>query len=631
MNMPWLIKPVEFSKQLNAIKIAPLEEAWDLLSGLAQTDLNFLETIQIDKVLTEKFGGELPRSLSTQPIRLAILSSSTVDQLLPGLRVGGVRRKLWVSTYVTDYGQSLQEIMNPLSGLHQFNPTTVLIAFDPFSLFGVQPLGLTTESASAKLASALEQVQTLWRLSQEKLGCRVIQQTPLPLYHPLMGNNEQRLPDSPYHLLRLFNARLREKADEQKIDILDINSWAAIEGLKEWHNPVLWHQAKQEITPAAGPMYGELVGRLLAAQQGRSFKCLVLDLDQTLWGGVIGDDGLEGIQLGQGSVLGEAFSAFQRFVRDLSSRGVILAVCSKNNEATALEPFDKHPEMILKRDHIAYFAANWNDKASNLKMIAQALNIGLDAMVFVDDNPFERNQVRSALPMVAVPEMPEDAALYPACLVSAGYFEAIALTEDDHARSAQYQTNHARVKEQASFTDLTGYLKSLDMEMIWGYFDGLSLPRVTQLINKSNQFNLTTRRYSEEETKRFAANPKAVTLRCRLTDRFGDNGIIGIMIAVEEKSGDWVIDTWLMSCRVLGRGVEQAMMDLLVQEVSNRGGQRLIGLYCPTAKNDMVKDHYAGLGFEPLDSDAKGNSRWILKLNSKKKFDYFIRLEKDKV
>src|ERR1019366_6365140 len=225
---------------------------------------------------------------------------------------------------------------------------------------------------------------------------------------------------------------------------------------------------------------------------------------------------------------------FQRFARDLASRGVILAVCSKNDEATALEPFEKHPEMVLKKTHIAYFAANWNDKASNLQLIAKQLNIGLDAMVFVDDNPYERNQVRSALPMVAVPELPEDSALYPACLVAAGYFEAISLTHEDLARSEQYQKNQKREKAQASFTDLSAYLKSLDMEMVWGTFDPLSMPRVTQLINKTNQFNLTTRRYSDEEVRRFAADPKAVTLWCRLMDRFGDNGIIGIMIALEQ-------------------------------------------------------------------------------------------------
>jgi FkbH-like protein len=375
-------------------------------------------------------------------------------------------------------------------------------------------------------------------------------------------------------------------------------------------------------------MYGELVGRLLSAQQGRSSKCLVLDLDNTLWGGVIGDDGLEGIQLGQGSALGEAFVAFQRFARDLSSRGVILAVCSKNDEKNALEPFERHPDMVLRKKDIACFMANWNDKASNLKLIAQQLNIGLDSLVFVDDNPFERNQVRAECPMVAVPELPEDPSLFPACIAAAGYFESISLTQDDWARSEQYQKNLEREKAQASFGDLSDYLKSLDMELVWGPFDPLSLPRVTQLINKTNQFNLTTRRYSEEDTSRFASDPDTVTLRCRLTDRFGDNGIIGIIIAVGDKSGDWNIDTWLMSCRVLGRGVEQAMLDLLAQEVSSRGGKRLIGLYIPTAKNGMVKDHYPGLGFEAWGDASQGETRWALCIEAKKTFDYPIKFKR---
>jgi FkbH-like protein len=284
--------------------------------------------------------------------------------------------------------------------------------------------------------------------------------------------------------------------------------------------------------------------------------------------------------------------------------------------------------MVLKKTDIAYFAANWNDKASNLRLIAKQLNIGLDSLVFVDDNPYERNQVRGELPMVAVPELPEDPTLYPDCLVSAGYFEAIALTPEDLIRSEQYQKNLERDKTQASFGDISEYLKSLDMEMIWGPFDSLSLPRVTQLINKTNQFNLTTRRYSEEDARRFAADPKAVTLRCRLTDRFGDNGIIGIIIALESKEDDWIVDTWLMSCRVLGRGVEQAMLDLLVQKVLKKGAKRLVGQYFPTAKNSLVKNHYADLGFEPLDPDSNGNTRWALKLEPKKKFNYFIKSQK---
>ncbi len=628
MNMPWLPKHPDFPKQLKAVKNASPQDAWSLLTGIARYDLNFLETIQVDKVLKEKFGGAPPPALTTQPVSLALLSSSTVEQLLPGIRVGGLRHGLWVSTYVTDYGQSLQELSDPSSGLSRFNPTVALVAFDALSLFGTQSLGRANETASAKLERALDQTQTLWRLAREKFGCRVIQQTPLPLYQPLMGQNEHRLPDSPAHLLRVFNDRLRALADEQKVDLLDINGWAARDGLKEWHDPVLWHKAKQEVSPAAGPLYGELVGRLLAAQQGRSYKCLVLDLDNTLWGGVIGDDGIEGIHLGQGSGVGEAFVAFQRYLRDLSHRGVILAVCSKNDEKNALEPFEKHPEMILKRTDIACFVANWNDKASNLKSIAKQLNIGLDSLVFADDNPFERDQVRGECPQVAVPELPEDPSLYPACLASAGYFESVALTQDDLARSGQYQKNLERAKAQEATGDITEYLKSLEMELIWGPFDPLSLPRVTQLINKTNQFNLTTRRYSEEDTSRFASDPRTVTLRCRLTDRFGDNGIIGIIIAIQENEGDWDIDTWLMSCRVLGRGVEQAMLDLLIREISGRGGKRLLGRYIPTEKNGMVKDHYAGLGFAPLDKGAAGETRWVLSVGSEKRLDYPIKLKK---
>ena len=628
MNLHWLPKNPEFGKQLNQIKSSDPQNTWTLLTALAQFDLNFLETLQVDKVLTEKFSSAPPDNLATKPIRLAILSSCTVDQLLPGIRVAALRRNLWVSIYLTDYDQSLQELSNLDSGLYKFKPTAVLCSFDAISLFGTQPLTMTQESAERKLEEALERMRTLWKQSKEKFGCQVIQQTPLPLFLPLMGNNEQRLFDSPSRLVRLFNERLSQIADEQKVDILNLDEPVAREGLDAWHNPALWHKAKQEITPAAGTYYGDLVGRLLAAQQGRSFKCLVLDLDNTLWGGVIGDDGLEGIQLGQGGGVGESYVAFQRYARDLARRGVILAVCSKNNEAAALEPFERHPEMILKRSDIACFIANWNDKASNIKEIAKQLNIGLDSMVFVDDNPFERNQVRGVLPMVAVPEMTEDPALYPACIAAAGYFEAVALTADDLARSEQYQKNLERSQYQTSFTDMSEYLKSLEMELVWGPFDTLSLTRVTQLINKTNQFNLMTRRYTEEQVAQFAANPKAVTLRLRLLDRFGDNGIIGIVVALPDQGGDYLVDTWLMSCRVLGRGVEQATLDLLIREASSKGAKRLIGQYMPTAKNDMVKAHYKDLGFEFLDEGEKGYTRWILNLNPVRTFDYFIKLRK---
>ena len=361
-------------------------------------------------------------------------------------------------------------------------------------------------------------------------------------------------------------------------------------------------------------MYGELVARLLAAKQGRSAKCLVLDLDNTLWGGVVGDDGLEGLVIGQGSALGEAFVAFQEYARELARRGVILAVCSKNDEANAVEPFDKHPEMVLKRHDIASFVANWNDKASNLRAITDELNIGIDSLVFVDDNPFERTLVRRELPMVAVPEVGDDPATFAQTLADAGYFEALAVTEEDRARGEQYQGNRQRERLKASTTDLDSYLRSLEMELIWRRFDKVGLQRTVQLINKTNQFNLTTRRYTEEDVLAVMEDSRAFGLQLRLVDRFGDNGIIAIVIGKMNGTEDLAIDTWLMSCRVLGRQVEPTTLNLIAETAKRLGARRLIGEYLPTKKNGMVKDHYAKLGFTVAETGEDGSSRAVLDL-----------------
>jgi FkbH-like protein len=283
------------------------------------------------------------------------------------------------------------------------------------------------------------------------------------------------------------------------VDILALDALLIEDGIDAWHNPALWHGAKQEISPVAAPRYGDLVARMLAAKRGLSAKCLVLDLDNTLWGGVIGDDGLDGIVLGQGSALGEAYLSFQTYVRELARRGIILAVCSKNDEQVAMAPFEKHPEMVLRLSDIACFVANWDDKASNIRRIAATLNIGIDSLVFADDNPFERNLIRREIPAVAVPELPADPALYARCLADAGYFEANRLTQNDLERSEQYQANLKREVMRASVTDLTQYLRSLTMRLEWKRFDSVGLQRITQLINKTNQFNLTTRRYNETE------------------------------------------------------------------------------------------------------------------------------------
>ncbi|MGH7210439.1 MAG: HAD-IIIC family phosphatase, partial [Acetobacteraceae bacterium] len=317
--------------------------------------------------------------------------------------------------------------------------------------------------------------------------------------------------------------------------------------------------------------------------------------------------------IGQGSPLGEAYVAFQDYCRELSRRGVIVAVCSKNDETNALEPFDNHPEMVLKRADIACFVANWSDKATNIRRIAHELNIGLDSLVFVDDNPFERDLVRRELPMVAVPEVGDDPTGYARTIADAGYFEALSVTEEDRERTTQYQGNRARDALKSTATDLDSYLRGLGMRLIWRRFDRMGLQRIVQLINKSNQFNLTTRRYTDEDVLAVMDDPAAFGLQLRLTDRFGDNGIIAIVIG-RLREHDIEIDTWLMSCRVLGRQVEPTTLNLIAEQARHLGARRLLGEYIPTKKNAMVKDHYARLGFTVAGTTGQGGSRAILDL-----------------
>ncbi len=603
----------EWQKKLKSLSGCSGKDAWQLLRELANVRLSFVDTLQLDRALQKRFGQSAPEGLTTKPVRLAVLGSSTVEQLLPGIRVGALRRDIWLTTYTASYGQYLQELLDSESSLHRFAPNAVLFALDAQHLFGAQVLD-SEASASALLDEVCGKLQMLWDTARNHFSCQIIQQTIVPMTPSLLGQNEHRLSHSPRRLTVRLNERLRALDAAAGFDLLALDDQTAINGVAAWHDPLLWHKAKQEISPLAGAYYGDLVGRLLAARQGRSGKCLVLDLDNTLWGGVIGDDGLEGIRLGQGSPQGEAFLAVQRYALGLARRGIILAVCSKNDEANALLPFEQHPEMILKRTDISCFVANWNDKASNLREIARQLNIGLDALVFVDDNPFERNIVRRELPMVAVPELPDDPAFFPEFISAAGYFEALHLTQEDLERTQLYQANSKREQMRASATDMDSYLRSLEMELFWSPFDRIGLQRIVQLINKTNQFNLTTKRYTESDVLKFMENPRAFTLQLRLTDRFGDNGIIGIVIALLDRKGNALIDTWLMSCRVLGRGVEEATLGLIIDESRRLGAEQLIGEYRPTEKNDMVKDHFLKLGFTQIEPFADTGTRWTLSL-----------------
>ena len=616
MNLGFLPVAERWPEQLTEANGLRGAAAVAALRALAGVQLGPVQVGRLDRVMTRLFAADTDARGALPELRLAILGSATVSHLPAAIRVAGLRRGLRVQICEGRYGMVLAELMDAESALRAFQPQAVLLAMDAHH---VAAAGLDETGGPA----AVTEMRRCWDLAREQFACAVIQQTVLPVFPPVLGNNEQLLAASAGALVERVNADLRRVAKAERISLLTLDAFARVDGLGAWHEPALWYSSKHEVHPRAAVVYGDQVARLLAALRGMSAKCLVLDLDQTLWGGVIGDDGLDGIRLGQGSAVGEAYLGFQRYCAALAARGVILAVCSKNDEDQARLPFREHPEMILREQDIAVFRANWRDKASNLREIARVLNVGMEALVFADDNPAERALVRRELPEVWVPEMPEDPARYAEVLAGAGYFEGVCVTEDDAQRKEQYRGNAERTRAMEGVTDMESYLVSLDMEMEAGPITEANLQRVVQLINKTNQFNVTTRRYTEEEVRSVMASPRSVTLQVRLRDRFGDNGVVAVVIArsmdgnatVLDTVNVAVIETWLMSCRVLGRRLEEACLQVLVDALAARGVRRLQGVYRPTAKNGMVRDLYPRLGFAAdAATTCPGEEGYVLEL-----------------
>jgi FkbH-like protein len=581
--------------------------------ALAGYRLDFVRVNALDKLIQERWN-RIPYEFCGQSIRVALLGSSTLKHLIPSIRIAALRRSMWVEVYEGEYGTYLQELLDPSSRLFSFRPNAIVFAFDgPHLTQGVRVTDTAVE-VDRRLDEFGAHISRCWELAQTAFGCSILQQTVLPSFAQLIGENEHLLPGSRAAFVGRANARLRELASAHRVDLVSVDTHAVRDGIMAWRDPALWYRSKQEITPAAAPMYGELVARVLGARAGKSYKALVLDLDNTLWGGVIGDDGLDGIILGKGNALGEGYLAVQEFVQQLSKCGIILAVCSKNDEATALEAFDKLPDMLLRRDDIACFRINWRDKVSNIRDIADALQIGVDSIVLLDDNPFERNFVRQQLPTVAVPEVPNDPALIPDLLAAAGYFENASFTKEDRERSELYQRNARREQLRAQNPDIKTFLNSLKMRLISRRFDRVNESRIAQLINKTNQFNLTSRRYTLEEVGACIGNPNVLALHFRLIDCFGDNGLIAVVVGRREEPLAIRIESWLMSCRVLGRGVEDAVLAAVAVEALRMGAQQLIGEYIPTDRNGIVRNHYTSMGFEELQGGTRDSKRYRLEL-----------------
>ena len=614
--MNWLPIARDFREDLRAALARPKPaDGLEGLAALAGHRLSFLETVQLDRALARLSLKEAP---GFQPVRLAVLASSTVDHLPPAIRVAGLRRKLLIDVHSGTYGQYRQDLLDPASSLHRFGPQAALFSLTAREAIAGVALTANGAEVDGAIGRFVVELRSLWRKAREIGGAAVIQQTFIDVGEPLFGGFDRMVPGAPSTAVARLNDRMCEAAARDGVLILDVARASQRDGIDAWFDVGRWLHGKLEIAPQAAPLYGDLAARILAAQRGLSKKCLVLDLDNTLWGGVIGDDGLDGIVLGEGSAAGEAHLALQHYAKQLKERGVILAVCSKNDLKIAEAAFRDHPEMVLRRSDFAAFQANWDDKAQNLKAIAAKLNIGVDALVFVDDNPIERARVRQSLPMVAVPEMPEDPAHYVRCLAEAGYFEAVAFTAEDRDRAQAYAANAEREALLGTAESMDNFLRGLGMTAVYGPFTAVDHARVVQLINKTNQFNTTTRRYAGDEIARIMEEPDALTLQFRLLDRVGDNGLVSTMILRPTPDDDETleIENWVMSCRVFGRELEFAAMNIAVEAAKERGARALVADYIPTPKNDVISKLYPSLGFVAVDVSAptNGATRWFLNL-----------------
>jgi FkbH-like protein len=620
--MSWLPIARDFRGDLRAaLDTAKPTDCLENLASLAAYRLGFLETVQLDRAFGRLSLKEAPGFL---PIRLAILASSTVDHLSPAIRFAGLRRRLLIDVHIGAYGQYRQDLLDPTSSLHSFAPQAMLFSLTAREAIAGVPLTATVADVDETIARLIGELRSFWRKAREICNAVIIQQTFIDVTEPLFGSYDRVVAGAPARVVARLNDRLCDAAAQDGVLLLDVARASERDGIDAWFDTGHWLQGKLEIAPQAAPLYGDMVARVLAALRGLSKKCLVLDLDNTLWGGVIGDDGLDGIVLGEGSAAGEAHLTLQHYAKQLKERGVILAVCSKNDGGIAEAVFQDHPEMLLRRSDIAAFLANWDDKTESLKTIATRLNIGIDSLVFVDDSPVERARIRQSLPMVAVPELPGDIAQYVRCLADAGYFEAVAFTSEDRDRTRQYAANTEREVLLGSAQSMDEFLRGLNMSVLFGPFTAVDHARVVQLINKTNQFNTTTRRYTSEEITYIANLPNALTLQFRLLDKIGDNGLVSTMILRPTPDHEDVleIENWVMSCRVFGRQLEFEVMNIAVEAARQRGARALIADYIATSKNNVINALYPSLGFAAVDqtTPTSGATRWFLNLA-----DYVLR------
>lgn len=530
-------------------------------------------------------------------VRMALLGDSATQFLAVAIKGEAARRGFGIELFEAEYNQVERQILDPSSDFHSFSPEYTIIFQSSHKL--LEKYSLSDSSARERLA---EERLALVRALCGTAGGRVICFNYPEIGDGVFGSYQNKVASSFIYQLRKLNLGLMDLARELPVlQICDLSELQAKYGRDSFFDPSIYVSTEMVLSLDALPLVASRTIDIVEAFRGHFKKCLILDLDNTLWGGVVGDDGWEGVQLGHGLGIGKAFTEIQQWVLKLRQRGVIICICSKNDGEKAREPFVKNPEMVLKLEDIAVFMANWDNKADNVRRIQEILNIGFDSMVFLDDNPCERSIVRENVPGICVPELPEDPGDWLEHLYSLNLFETASFSAADKDRTRQYQVEAQRVQFAGSFTDEADFLKSLGMVSEVRGFDSFNTPRVAQLSQRSNQFNLRTVRYSDEDVRRMGADDGYKCFSFTLKDRFGDNGLVCVVILEKRADDTLFIDTWLMSCRVLKRGMEQFTMNTVAAYARENGFTRIVGEYLPTPKNGMVAGHYPSLGFRPLE------------------------------
>ena len=549
-------------------------------------------------------------------IKIALLGDTSTNFINQALKGYGYEVQKDFEIYEADYNQVERQIFDPTSELYKFAPEFVII-YNSSAKLQSKFYKLSAFEKKSFTVDTINHIQKLYDNLTSKLKCKLIFFNYREINDNIFGNYASKVEISYPYQLRKINFELMNLSQRSKnLFILDLLGLQSHVGNKGLFDAISYVNADIVFHIDFLPVVVKNITDIILAINGTIKKCLILDLDNTLWGGIIGDDGIENIQIGNFKI-GKAFTDFQLWIKQLKERGIILAVCSKNEEQIAREPFENHPDMVLSINDFAIFVANWNSKVDNIKYIQEVLNIGFDSMVFFDDSPFERNVIRQHLPEVTVPELPKDPALYLSYLQTLNLFETASFAEEDEIRTKQYQEETKRAIALKSFTSEEDFLKKLGMGTNMRPFEKFDYPRIAQLTQRSNQFNLRTVRYTEEDIKQLAESPEYFTLAFNLSDKFGDYGLISVAILKKELNSLF-IDTWIMSCRVLKRGMENLILNKIVSIANENDAEQIIGEYLPTQKNGIVKNLFNDLGF--LEKDNK----WILEAKNYLPKKHFI-------